>query len=58
VLKYRGKYRNPNGIPNPYTGSEGAWLQLMRCTLLYAWCPISEEDSEKDGVQEEEYRVD
>ncbi|KAJ7356519.1 hypothetical protein DFH08DRAFT_802556 [Mycena albidolilacea] len=39
----RGKYRNPNGEPNPYTGSEGAWLQLMCCTLLYAWCPISED---------------
>jgi hypothetical protein len=42
-LRCSGKYRNPNGGPNLYTGSEGAWLQLVCCTLLYAWCPISEE---------------
>jgi hypothetical protein len=44
----RRKYRSLNGILNPYTGSEGAWLQLVRCALLYAWCPISERDSEED----------
>jgi hypothetical protein len=35
-LRCRGKYRNLNGIPNPYTGREGAWLQLVCCALLYA----------------------
>jgi hypothetical protein len=44
----RRKYRSLNGILNPYTGSEGAWLQLVHCALLYAWCPISERDSEED----------
>ncbi|KAJ7306737.1 hypothetical protein DFH08DRAFT_824476 [Mycena albidolilacea] len=48
-IRRRGKYRNPDGEPNPYTGSEGAWLQLVRCALLYTWCPISERDSEEDG---------
>ena len=51
-------YRSPNGIPNLYTGREGAWLQLVHCALLYAWCLISEGDSEEDGVREEEYRAD
>ncbi|KAJ7900957.1 hypothetical protein B0H14DRAFT_3738616 [Mycena olivaceomarginata] len=50
------KYRFPIGIRRKTEIRLGD--ELVRCALLYAWCPISEEDSEEDGVREEEYRAD
>jgi hypothetical protein len=56
-LRCRGKVSESERNTEPYWKGK-AWLQLVRCALLYAWCPISERDSEEDGVREEEYRAD
>ena len=54
----RGKVSESKWNTKPVYWKGKAWLQLVRCALLYAWCPISERDSEEDGVREEEYRAD
>ena len=57
-LRCRGKVSESERNTEPVYRKGKAWLQLVRCALLYAWCPISERDSEEDGVREEEYRAD
>ena len=54
----RGKVSESERNTEPVYWKGKAWLQLVCCALLYAWCPISEGDSEEDGVREEEYRAD
>jgi hypothetical protein len=48
-LRCRGKVSESEWNTEPIYWKGKAWLQLVHCALLYAWCPILERDLEEDG---------
>ncbi|KAJ7230584.1 hypothetical protein GGX14DRAFT_384509 [Mycena pura] len=44
----------PGSEPIGAEEAERAWPQLVRCAVLYAWCPISEDEDKRENISGEE----